>query len=890
MNLSNLGIHIAFSKYPLGKEAEYFESLKLLYNNYRDNIIKYLKLNTDTKAEDIVAAEKLYTPCKFHLFSHFDIAFISFVDNFKFPQRVFEPVTKNNENIKSVSYQILSGGIITTSNSQSPFFIFESNAEFIKIIQLKINNGLLIGNGSILFEECVKLVEGELIRSGVSKYLLINSFNWGEFTIICVNVTPNVLAKCLMRIRLLTIDKIENQVLNKQIKKNSLYNQWALGELTGAHLFSETFSYLGVNYDNYLKLNPKIHFNTTIEWQIKPGHFPFFAKAMKNSPLDFDTKFTKAYFKNGKTDYLIFEKKPKLLESNQELFKILRKNKGSILSHIRKIKTKPLFSIDDDVIKELNKVSKSAIEGPCDITKYLAAYKILEPKEVAIYLRKLNVSRNTRKKINKIIYNYNLGIEDPILFIYFIDLYRLLKQFIEDLKHLSNETENSILKGNFASELNSKTYIPLKTVIIQKELINIYVNVFQEALEDRILNNYNYEDINEFSLDINSSLTNVVSSIDSIIKFYGACFRDNKGNSIITTINENETVSNKLAVNYNIEHITNVPLIFATLIKEILNVQQLQYSIENSTNFKNLNIEFANALSQLPAGEINFLNEFLKAISFAYFEIDYKKYYLTFLKDTNLYIFWHWTYALQCTHLYSSIGYFDEHYFTRELFRLILIIKAVDQSKVEELSCPIPELRTYWDKYFNRILSIVEIIAETNAFKEMCKSLKNQTFSVLDNLSNKAAPHKEVIVISYNKVEDFLSRLFANSSINSDLNHDDFYKEIKSQLSVSMESFHSSESSFYRNLTYISFYNLKYIQKKFDSKHNVLRRDYSTGKPLEHFLINNKKWYIDPFGGFFVNDFDERKENMKINNDMLYLIWHIGTLLKKENFKIDLAN
>ena len=102
-------------------------------------------------------------------------------------------------------------------------------------------------------------------------------------------------------------------------------------------------------------------------------------------------------------------------------------------------------------------------------------------------------------------------------YIYFIDLNRLLLQFIDKLSHLAAEVENTITKGTISSEFSSNTFIPLKTIFIQKELIDIYIDVFQEALDDRILNNYNYEDINEFSLDINSSLTGIVSSLDSLI-------------------------------------------------------------------------------------------------------------------------------------------------------------------------------------------------------------------------------------------------------------------------------------------------------------------------------------------------------------------------------------
>lgn len=892
MNHTGLGIHVALSKYPLGYEKEYITNLNSLYTKYRGEIEKYIESSRLLTPAEKEKLEELYKPAIFHVYSHFDVAFISLVDNFKFPQRVFEPHhNQGDEKIKSVSYQILSGGIFTTGKSPNPNFILQANPEFVKIIQLKINNGLLIGNGAKLFEESIALIEEVLLKTGIDKYIFVNSYNWGEITIICVNESPDTLAKALMRIRLLTIENIKNTAARDAIKTNSLYTYWGEKNITHSHLFSETLSYLGVNFNEYGNVKSTTKFNTQIEWQIKPGHFPFFAREMENSPLAIGATYKNVYFKNGKTDYLILEKKAETIGSNKKLFDILR-SKHPVLSHIRKIKTKPLFNLDADIQNEVNVIKGMNDEGPCNTESNLSQYKIIDTKEVANILRKLNVSRNTRKKVNKIVYNYNLGIQDPVLYIYFIDLYNLLQHvFIRDLRLLANETEKSIHRGCLSDELkklakkfNSNALVPLKTVFIQEELIDVYVDVFQEALEDRILNNYNYEDINEFSLDINSSLTNLVSSLDTIIKFYGTCFRDSDGNSIITTINENETMSNKLSVNYNIEHITNVPLIFATLIKEILNVQQTDFSKDEAAKrrYDKLNEEFEHLIKHKKDDEQQALYDVLDKINFDYFEIDYKKYFLTYLTDTNLFIFWHWTYALQCTHLYNSIGYFDEISFVKELFRLLLLLKAVKPSKVDDLACPIPELRTYWDKYYNRIKKLADLIAGTEAFDDMCKLLKSETYEGLDNIDYKDTEANAKHIFSSNKIESFIDSLFSNAKVLSEKKISHFYNLINTEIdNILTNENANNKASYYRILTYISFYNLKLIQGKFNHSFSILRRDYENGNPLEHFLAGDKKWYIDPFGGFFINDITEREDYMLTNNKMLYLIWHLGIIRKK---------
>ncbi|MCY1490947.1 hypothetical protein D9M68_247200 [compost metagenome] len=890
MKHTAFGIHIALSKYPLGAEQSYIDNLKGLYENYRGNILRYLEIPNKLEPDQAADFEKLYKPAVFHLFSHFDVAFISLVDNFKFPQRVFEPYDQGNDKIKSVSYQILSGSVFCTSETDNnPFFILEEKPEFLKIVQIKINNALLIGNGAQLFEGCVDLIAGELRRSAIDKYVFVNSYNWGEITLLCLDKNPDSLAKALMRIRLLTIEKLNERA--NDIKANSLYTHWGEKDISHSHLFSETLSYLGVNYAQYGSISKKANFESQLEWQIKPGHFPFFAKEMKATELKVGTDYENVFFKNGKTDYII-KTTSNTIKVNQKIFNSLRNNKPQILSHIRRLKTKPLFKLDAEIARELDIISKIKVKSNCSTESSLLKYNIINGKEVADILRKLNVSRNTRKKVNKIIYNYNLGIHDPVLFIYFIDMYKLINVFIGKLRLLAEETGKSIVEGRFSEDVVKMTRklqkgasYPLPTIIIQKEMIDVYLNVFQEALEDRILNNYNYEDINEFSLDVNSSLTSIVSSVDTIIKFFGLCFRDEDGDSIVTTINENETISNKLSVNYNIEHITNVPLIFATLIKEILNVQQVQHEIENDQLFEKLDNEFSASVSGKSQEERDFLFEFLKSINFAYFDIDLKKFYLTFLQDEDLFIFWHWAYAIQCTHLYNSVGYFDERSFTKELFRLILILKVERPVKIAELKCPIPELRSYWDKYFNRIVEIVELIASTEAFSAMHGALRKQTFETVDSIDTGSRINKNIDVESENKVQEFLHFLRSNCMAGSHKELDEFYDDIMLQIDkllLSGQSF--KRASYFRILSQVSYYNLTLVKKKSKGKLNILRRDYGTGLPIEHFLKDDKKWYLDPFGGFFINNYDERKEAMLTNNKMLYLIWHLGTIGKKNNF------
>jgi hypothetical protein len=92
-------------------------------------------------------------------------------------------------------------------------------------------------------------------------------------------------------------------------------------------------SYLGANYNNYDKIDSQKNFKTQIEWQIKPGHFPFFAKEMKNPPFLINKSYDNVFYKDGKTDYLM--EMEVIYSANQGLFNLLRNEKHPVFAHLR---------------------------------------------------------------------------------------------------------------------------------------------------------------------------------------------------------------------------------------------------------------------------------------------------------------------------------------------------------------------------------------------------------------------------------------------------------------------------------------------------------------------------------------------------------------------------
>lgn len=410
MQHSNLGIHIALAKYPLGQEEDFIKAISGIYNNYREETSKYLKLNSNNINAKINEFNCLYKPKIYNIFSDFDVAFISLVDNYKFGQRVFET---NNDTIKDVSYQIISGSLLGIIENN---FLEHIQGAFVKIIQFKINNGVLIGLGNELFDECVSNIVNVLKKNSIIEYLIIDSYNWSEITVLAFHDDPNLLANFIMQIRL---DNIGNTNINVDCK--CLYNKWFGGvdnySVKNSHLFSETFSYLGYDIELIKKeLNdPKIKeckLKTSIEWQIKPGHLPYIIDELKRSNIFkvANKNYANIFFKNGKTDYVFLEKNSESFSSNIQLNKYGTNNKD-LARNVRKLKTIPLYSLDKETSNLLEKRGKpfwGNAQNYRSSENKLIDYKISNISKVIQSIKTLNISRFYRKKIEKIIYNYPL--------------------------------------------------------------------------------------------------------------------------------------------------------------------------------------------------------------------------------------------------------------------------------------------------------------------------------------------------------------------------------------------------------------------------------------------------------------------------------------------------
>lgn len=875
LSYSSLGLHIALSKYPLGDEVDYMKGINRLYQAYKDGVKENIELSGKyNKEEDEKLFDGLFQPITYHLFGHFDLATISIIDSLKFTQRIYEPNTRvEHENrVNSVSYQIISGAIY--GNETNIKSSVNCKKQFISIVQLKLNNNLLIGNGNAFSLQVITSIKALLTQTKDEvEYVLIDSYNWAEICLVLFADKTQILADTILRVRTLTVANLEND----NIVKTSLFENYAKNiELKDAHLFCDTQSYFGVERESFINKGVKLleNLESEVELQIKPGHFPYLANE-STSLAEGVNELSDIRYKNGQTDF-VFSGKLKSIEANQNLFHELRKS--NVRRHVRKVITKPHFHLSKEIIDEYRTLLvQDRFQGPIGTETYISKFRIFNLPKIIDDLRVLNLSRNVRKKIRKIIYNYNLGIQDPILFVYFVDLQNFLKYFIR-LFSTQADIISNIIKGNkegilmILPEANT-----LKTKYIE-EIADQFIYVFEEALDDRILNNYNFEDINEFNLDANSSSTSLLSALDSIIKFTATCLQRPDGECIVTRMNDNETISSRLSINYNIHHLMNPSFVFATLIKEILNVSAPHSEENHDKLYRKLSKKIRKTL-----GDEYFIDLWSR-MEMSYFEVDFKKFYLTFFENKDLYIFWHWSYAFQSSHLYSSTGSFDETMFVKELFRLMMLVGSVEGDKgLELLKCPHPMVRSYWDRYYFRLRDLVSDILLMEEF------INYRDANLLSVMQVIYANGKNEKINTGRTIESrFLRRTFLTFIENSEV----LAMKMKSDYATNdfrIDNYRALYSD-YENLMIVlslSYFNLLYIFEKFNSGQIVmLKRDFSNGRIQKNYLTRGSFWFLDSFGGYFINSIKERRDYMEFNCRMISVVISLGNILKLNLFKV----
>lgn len=843
------GVQIIFSTIPNQKEIKF------------ENDVQETYFNEYKKAIGSPETDPLYKPLKFYMLGDYDVCYVSLINNFKFSHRLFEP----KEEKKGVVYtphtfQSFAGFALNEVTALDNLFGKSNEYYFAAVINLKLNNGLLLGNGLHFIEAVCKYI-GYIL--GETPYLLTQTFSWFELSLTILLNHPDQLGEILTKLRFAMFRDLEDTIsLNK-----SLYHDFfKKSEIQHTSLFADTNSSFGFNSelierplkDAFVKQfcsdakKKHIRLNTDVEWQVKPGHITMVCTILEN------TRRLREYFNLeekrmllGKCDYILRQKDDSIL-SNFYMIRYLHSSKTcTVLEHIRKVRSYVYLDTTSVVDANPNSAVKKMVTLAWDDKLDKLAIASGDFHKVDKDLKALKVARQIRIKILKIFSNYNNGIQDPILFPYFLD-FTIFKDNL--IRLISAQRESLTQKNTRLRDLET--------------MLNEHIKVFQEGYTVRFLNGYQFENISDFDLDFNSSIQQLLTSYGTLVYEYGKLFYDDGTYAPIIQLNNTDTVSNDLSINYSVQHLTSPEFVFATLLKEILN----QFDVHND-RLKSLLEDFYETVSDIKDSiDESYLDEMFdsKLIDINYFIIDAIRFIATFNGNFQLFSHWFWSYNFQNASLYDSGGMFNEQYLRMEMLRIYLLKKFYGVEMT--IYCPSPELYTYWTRHEHKIEHVATQIV--TVIKD--KNIGDFINLILDTYLKKYRKFdidSKVLMERADQMKEF--EQLAN------------IQPEFSQRQLRKYSYFSEERQDFEMIQAMDKLMYDTLEEQYkDNRKDIilLRRDWQEGSALanHHNLYKDRLYLIDQTGGVHFTDTEKMTAYFKSNARVLLDMIHFSYLKKKQ--------
>jgi hypothetical protein len=738
-----------------------FNYIKKIFGAYKESLNNY-----NNKLD-----REYYKPLIYSIFGHYDFAVLSLVDDFVFGRLKFKPYSEMLLKEQDVvcdnfNYQVLNCIQVKGDGGDHIRNVMDSAGgyEFVSISALKIRSSLLIGTGDDMIQLIKKAVHrqmGDWVGKGIG-YLLLETKSWHEMQLIIFGNNVNDMGNALVRVRELCCNAIEDGDTNKLLLQSLLNHRYEkepgapmcnmVSMKRHIHLFSSSYSYLG---SKVFEVDGKpdtgrYNWKTFVKFYIKPGKLANVWQGIKNeferNPGN-DPEPVKANFIYGSGDFdfqgVDFDKYYHGVMKSDSYIK-------QIEPHIRRTKATAMVEVTEADILNVgaNGVTGSAVNDGNDGSPVEPIYDFsIRPflkKEIALDikrfarihddLRKSRVDKAVANRIIKMFINYNDGVLDTNLYVYFIELSPIV---------------NAVEKFINQLETNWHHY-SIQEVQVR---LNDYATIFEKAYKNKIQHSLRTVDLTDFNLEYNGGIQQIVSAYDYIFKlfryhvgFYGGLYKcvaanettDNPYACVAYVSNEPGIFSDKLSLHLNYAHVAQPEMLVATIFKETLNVllQRIKwdfiyrtdeladettydaslpyvdevsdYFFEQNVQNNSLQVEevdetyryayfmeilksepkrltaavqkkVLNCLLKQQWDEIEKINcaEYILLMNqsfFEYFTYDYLNFVLYYKKNTAHYLFWFWNLAFQEGESYNRNGTLNEDAFVRKLARCIFLL------------------------------------------------------------------------------------------------------------------------------------------------------------------------------------------------------------------------
>ena len=283
-------------------------SKELFEKEFKKNIFAGYKKDLELYGGTI--DKDLFRPVGYHLFGDCNMAILSLIDDFAFPNRVLHTGHGYSDDIngkRKYSLQIINGihtwidGVPELhplkEQAEATFLRTKDRYPFIGIVNYKINNGLLIGNGIELLEFLKRKLYQ--LKENVNyniELICIDSFSNNELVVVYFanklsSISFFTNETLILKLRDLADentstqleDLAQNSLLYQSLCKQQeeLHKKSILNQVKDAHIFATSFSHLG--YDMQFSKCKQIEeelLSFQYQWDLKPGHYIDFKQAI----------------------------------------------------------------------------------------------------------------------------------------------------------------------------------------------------------------------------------------------------------------------------------------------------------------------------------------------------------------------------------------------------------------------------------------------------------------------------------------------------------------------------------------------------------------------------------------------------------------------------------
>ncbi|MEN0004422.1 MAG: hypothetical protein AAF798_09770, partial [Bacteroidota bacterium] len=871
--------------------------------------------------------EYFYETAGYYLFGTFDLAVIAFVDDFKLGSKTFHPYSYLSEEAlrdsedrplepENFIFQTTTGFTPAHSNDKKGSIgLFEKARDtFLKsksegkrfpligICELKLNNGLHIGSGNAMIQLAAQMIETKLEASPKHgahfEFILLQTYSWNEFVLLIFSDSYKTITEQVLDIREMTFGQLQvfdDKSANyfEQVRENCLLRRMIMHKeadpalIHNAHVF--VYSHTTFGFD--IELMPMViqdgkaqipaHFkpiedhslSINMLLSVKPGHLKTVAKELKQRGIDWRVHV-------GSGDLLL------PISENDVHFtyeKVLSQNDLKHLSrHLRSVQTIPELKF------EVEELSGTAVEEHFFYSRELHqfAYSLQHIKELRSLLLRCKIGKTLRERIINMYVNYNSGVRDPLLFTYFVELQSFLNKTLFDIARLAERPKQAVEASSMYLESATSDY--------------------EKAFRNRFYLSYLMNRVTDYNMEHNGGIQQLVSIFDGVYKMVSEILLvpySQRPSLCVSSIPRIDVNENFVELSY--AHLLQ-PSIFLSIITATASKHFFKFVEPSSEEDLEALHHKMLIVQNLPLiEEMAFLEDLSDLFG------DLVNYYVTYNKDSELFLFWYWHHFLQNPDMYTNEGSIDEELFVKYLLRLMLLFEFLDRNPRffgTRIVAPVPELQDLWFRWFPRTRGKFRTLIDSEGAealedwftlaKKVIKEVLVVNNYVGINQSEETQNIQFVKILQRKGVEiipdtraDLLNELVRVRQDDLSFLSDTIMALLEKGKVYFPDKVGDRPLAFYTQAVILGY--LKLLSKQFGPNLSVLYRLDTSGHPADFLEANESftrkyaDYTFDPSGGIFLTSIEARRAYFRYRIALYHTLNGLAAKAKEQLFGIN---